>query len=100
MGSIQRRVYNMFFETIILKDISWSILCFLRGKAPMRPSEISEGVGLTERQINAAVTKSLVRYGFAARDAKKTRLMKKDYNLIRITPLGEQYLDWHKDRDR
>lgn len=52
-------------------------------------------MNLTARQVDACVTKSLVRYGFAIRTAHLTRLMKKEYNLISITDKGRRYLQNH-----
>lgn len=83
----------MKLESIELKPMSLSILCFLYDKPPMRAEEIAEDLDLKVRQIDASVTKSLVRWGFVVREYKLTRVMKREYSEIRITPLGKQYVD-------
>lgn len=61
----------------------------------MKSEEIAEGIGgVTARQIDAAVTKSLVRHGLVQRTYKLTRLMKREYAVIGITEKGESYLRW------
>lgn len=90
----------MDFDDIILKDMSWSILRFLMGKEPMRAMQIAEELGFSTRQVDAAVTKSLVRHGFAIRQAQLTRVMKKEFNLIHITPRGERYVQWKINADK
>jgi hypothetical protein len=60
----------------------------------MKAADIASAMNLGTRQVDAAVTKSLVRYGFVIREAKLTRVMKKEYNLIRITDRGKQYVTW------
>lgn len=77
---------------IELKQMSLDVLRFLNNNEPMTSKDIAEQMGLRPRQIDACVTKSLVRYGFAIRLAHLTRLMKKEYNLIQITDLGRKYL--------
>ena len=84
----------MEFEHIILKPISLQILEYMADQEPQQSDEIANAIGLTKRQVDAAVTKSLVRYGFCIREAKLTRLMKKEYNLIRITEKGKRYVSW------
>lgn len=68
---------------------------FLNDHEPMTSKDIGEQMNLTARQVDACVTKSLVRYGFAVRTAHLTRLMKKEYNLISITDKGRRYLQNH-----
>lgn len=84
----------MEFDKIALKPMSWQILSFLADKEPMKAEEIASNLELSTRQVDAAVTKSLVRYGFVIREAKLTRLMKKEYNLIRATDKGKRYVAW------
>jgi len=57
------------FENIDLKAISLQILSFIADKEPMKAQEIADALGLKVRAVDAAVTKSLVRYGFAVREA-------------------------------
>lgn len=80
---------------IELKPMSLEVLMFLNDHEPMTSKDIGEQMNLTARQIDACVTKSLVRYGFAVRTAHLTRLMKKEYNLISITDKGRRYLQNH-----
>lgn len=83
------------YDWIQLKPFSSQILQFLSGKEPMKSEEIAEGLGgVTARQIDAAVTKSLVRHGLVQRTYKLTRLMKREYAVIGITEKGESYLKW------
>lgn len=82
------------FEKITLQPMSWKVLQNLYNAEP-RPSEkIAEEVGLSKRQVDAVVTRTLVRLGFCIRTAKLTRLMKKEYNLISVTKEGNQYIEW------
>lgn len=80
------------FEGINLRDTSLAILQYISGKPPLKAAEIAEALNLKPRQVDAAVTKSLVRFGFALRQIKFTKLMKKEYKEITITPRGERYL--------
>ncbi len=80
---------------IELKPMSLEVLMFLNDHEPMTSKDIGEQMNLTARQVDACVTKSLVRYGFAIRTAHLTRLMKKEYNLISITDKGRRYLQNH-----
>jgi predicted transcriptional regulator len=84
----------MYLENINLKEMSWDILRFLDGKEAMQASEVAEAMNLKTRQVDAAVTKSLVRYGFVIREAKLTRVLKKEYNLLKITQKGHDYVQW------
>jgi len=83
-----------YLSSIELKPLSTQILTFLYDKEPMKAAEIAEQLGLGTRQVDAAVTKSLIRYGFVLREAKLTRVLKKEYNMIRITDKGKQYIDF------
>lgn len=89
----------MDFDKIFLKPMSWQILSYLATQEPQKAVEIAENLGLSTRQVDAAVTKSLVRYGFVIREAKLTRLMKKEYNLIRATDRGKRFVAWKQSRD-
>lgn len=83
------------YDWIHLQEKSSRILNFLSGKPPMKSEEIAAGLGdLTARQVDAAVTKSLVRHGLVERTYKLTRLMKREYAVIGITERGENYLRW------
>lgn len=89
----------MDFDKIFLKPMSWQILSYLATQEPQKAVEIAENLGLSTRQVDAAVTKSLVRYGFVIREAKLTRLMKKEYNLIKATDRGKRFVAWKQARD-
>lgn len=82
-----------------LKEMSLNILTFLSSHAEMKACDIASEMGLSTRQVDAACTKSLIRYGFAIREAKLTPLLKKDYNIIKITPAGKRYLAQLKEAD-
>lgn len=90
----------MDFDKIFLKPMSWQILSYLATQEPQRAEQIAQGLGLSTRQVDAAVTKSLVRYGFVVREAKLTRLMKKEYNLIRATDKGKRFVAWKAEHDK
>jgi DNA-binding MarR family transcriptional regulator len=82
------------FTNIELKPLSFQILSFLVDKEPMKAAEAAEALGLGTRQVDAAITKSLVRYGFVIREAKLTRVLKKEYNLVRATDRGKRYIEF------
>lgn len=85
----------MEFEKILLKPMSLKILYALSThEEPCKAEVIGQEIGLTTRQVDAAVTKSLVRYGLCVRLAKLTRLMKKEYNVLSITEKGKRYVNW------
>ena len=90
----------MDFDKIELKPMSWQILSFLVDKEPLKAEEIATSLGLSTRQVDAAVTKSLVRYGFVIREAKLTRLMKKEYNLIKATDKGKRFVTWKNSTNK
>lgn len=88
------------YDWITLKPFSTQILKFLSGKEPMKSEDIAAGLGeVSARQVDAAVTKSLVRHGLVQRTYKLTRLMKREYAVIGITEKGESYLKWVASRD-
>lgn len=61
----------------------------------MKSEDIAAGLGgVSARQVDAAVTKSLVRHGLVQRTYHLTRLMKREYAVIGITDKGESYLKW------
>ena len=87
----------MDFEKIDLKPLSWEILTFMYDKPAMQAAAVAEGIHKTKRQVDAAITKSLVRWGFVIRQAKLTPVLKKAYNEVYITERGKQYVEWRKD---
>lgn len=84
----------MTYDWIVLKPFSLQVLQYVADHDGEKASELAEGMGVTTKQVDAAITKSLVRHGLVIREAKLTRLMKKDYNVIRITERGRNYLTW------
>lgn len=84
----------MTFRWITLKPLSLQILRYIADHDGEKASELAEGLSLSTKQVDAAVTKSLVRHGLVIREAKLTRLQKKDYNIIKITERGKNYLTW------
>ena len=88
----------MTYNWIVLKPLSLKILSYVSEHDGQKASELAEGLGLTTKQVDAAITKSLVRHGLVVREAKLTRLMKKEYNVIRITDTGKNYLVWLKEQ--
>lgn len=84
----------MTFHWITLKPLSLRILQYIADHDGEKASELAEGLDLSTKQVDAAVTKSLVRHGLVIREAKLTRLQKKDYNIIKITERGKNYLTW------
>ena len=88
----------MNFENIILKPLSWRILQHIALVEPHTSAKIAEDLDLKQRQVDAAITKTLIRHGFVIREAKLTRLMKKEYNLIKITDRGLKYVQWKSEQ--
>lgn len=83
------------YDWIQLKPFSLQVLSFLSGKQPMKSDDIAKHLdGVTARQVDAAVTKSLVRHGLVQRTYHLTRLQKREYAVIGITEKGENYLRW------
>lgn len=94
--------YDMEFEKIILRPMSYQILSYLVDHAeepPKRSTEIAEDLKLTPTQVDAAITKTLVRWNFAHREAKLTNLRKKLYNIIVVTKRGKNYIEWMRDKN-
>lgn len=87
----------MDFEKIDLKPLSWEILSYMYDKPAMKSEEVAAGIQKTKRQVDAAITKSLVRWGFVIRQAKLTPVLKKDYNEVYITERGKKYVEWRHD---
>lgn len=87
----------MEFDKIDLKPLSLQILTFLVDKEPMKAEEAAIALGLGTRQVDAAVTKSLVRYGFVIRESKLTRVLKKEYSMIRVTERGQRFIKFLED---
>ena len=89
----------MDFCDIVLKPLSLQILSYLAEHAddpPQTSVEIGEALGIEKRRVDAAITKSLVRWSFVYREAKLTELRKKMYNVIVITPRGKSYIKWRE----
>lgn len=84
----------MDWQNLELKPMSLQILQYLADKEPMKAADVAEALGLGTRQVDAAITKSLVRYGFVIREAKLTKVLKKEFNLVRATDTGKRYIAW------
>ena len=87
----------MDFSNIDLKPLSWEVLSFLYDKTAIKSEEVAAGIGKTKRQVDAAITKSLVRWGFVIRENHLTPVMKKDYTLVSITEKGKNYVKWRNE---
>ena len=88
------------YDWIKLKPLSRQILEYTAVHEPQKAQEIAEGLtNVTTRQVDAAVTKSLVRHSLVVREAKLTKVLKKEYNLIRITDRGKRYLKWLHEKE-
>lgn len=84
---------NSVFYWINLKPASMSILNYLNEvDQPMKAEDIAEALNMKVRAVDAAVTRSLVHYGLAVREAKLTAVLKKEYNMIRITDMGKRFM--------
>lgn len=82
----------MEFDKIELKPLSLRILLFLADKEPIKAEDAAIELGLGTRQVDAAVTKSLVRYGFVIREFKLTRVLKKEYSMLKVTDRGQRFV--------
>jgi group I intron endonuclease len=80
------------FDLINLKPLSVKILFALYGKDHIKTEELANNIFEQVRACDAAVTKSLVRYGFVIRQHKLTKLMKKEYSYLVITQEGREFV--------
>lgn len=80
-------------NNVVLKPLSWRILQYLYGKGSIRSEEVAEELGLKVRAVDAAITKSLVRWGFVIREYKLSKVLKREHSEIRITPRGIVYVE-------
>lgn len=81
----------MDFDYVVLKPMSKRVLLELAKVERIKAVDLAERLNLTQAQVNAVITKTLVRHGFAIREAQLTVKLKKAYNLVCITPLGLKY---------
>ncbi len=83
---------------VILKPLSQKILLALNDleQDGIKATDLAEQIGEKVRAVDAAITKSLVRYGFVVREYQLTRMMKRSYALIKITPQGREYAKFIK----
>ena len=86
-------VDSLNVELIELKPLSQVIIVHLYDKEPMQYTEIAEQLNLKPRQVLGAINKSLIRWGLAQRRSKLTKVLKKEYSLISITPKGKKYVE-------
>jgi len=75
-----------------LKPFSRAILHYLSQDGET-VTELSLRIGVKSNKINAVITKSLVRYGFAIRYSKLSKVLKKEKILVAKTPTG---IEWEK----
>ena len=84
----------MEFDRIDLKPLSKRILFSLYGESKVKTEEIANKLFESVRACDAAITKSLVRYGFVLRNYELTRLMKRSFAYITITEHGRKYVEY------
>lgn len=89
----------MKFEQIVLRPLSWQILSYIYDKEPKKAEEIAKELGLSTKQVDAAITRTLVRRGFCIREFKLTRLMKRQYAVIKVTNYGMKYVQWRNSHN-
>ncbi len=80
-------------NTIILKPLSQKVLLALNSleQESIKSEDLAAQLEEKVRAVDAAVTKSLVRYGFVVREYEITRMMKRSYAVLKITPRGREY---------
>jgi len=88
-----------YYDTLILKPLSLQILHYIGENDEQQAKDIAEALQMGTRQIDAAVSKSLQRYGFVIRYAKLTPLKKKAYNVLKLTDSGRTYLAYLKKKE-
>lgn len=91
------------FSKIFLQPMSLRVLEYLVEHAdepPKKSSEIGDDLGLNRQQVDAIVTRTLVRHSFARREGQLTELRKKMYNVIVITERGKQYWKYWVEEGR
>lgn len=81
-----------YYDSLILKPLSLQILNYVSENDERQAKDIAEALSVGTRQVDAAVSKSLQRYGFIIRYAKLTPLKKKEYNVLKITDSGKAYV--------
>lgn len=86
----------MQFQHVQLQPMSWRILEYLSDKEPMKAADVAEALGLSPAQVNAAVTRTLVRHSFVIREHRLTEVLKKDYAVIHATDRGRAYVEHRK----
>lgn len=85
---------------IDLKPLSWQILQFLYDKPSIKAEDVATQLGLGTRQIDAAVTKSLVRWGFVIREYKLSKVLKREHSELKITEKGKQYVEYRLEKEK
>lgn len=88
-----------YYDTLILKPLSLQILQYVGQNDDLQAKEIAAALEIGTRQVDAAVSKSLQRYGFIVRYSKLTPLKKKAFNVLRLTESGRAYLDYLEEKE-
>jgi len=89
----------MDFKYIELKEISCQVLKGLFEHDHIKAEDLAAKIGLETRQVDAAVTKSLVRYGFAKRMCYTTPITRKQFNILIITDRGIEYCKYLQTKE-
>lgn len=89
-----------YYDTLTLKPLSLQILKYVGQNEDRQAKEIAEALQVGTRQVDAAVSKSLQRYGFIIRYGKLTPLKKKEYNVLRLTDNGRAYLNYLEEKEK
>ncbi|MDD4516352.1 hypothetical protein [Massilibacteroides sp.] len=89
------------FSHIEIKPFSYKILEGLEKVGGETTSiDLAERMNLLPRQIDAALTRSLVRWGFARRELREKKPFKVKVNMVILTPLGKEYLEYRRKGKR
>lgn len=83
----------MMEQKVELKPLSENILLFLYGNSPIKAEDAAIKLNLKTRQVDAAVTKSLVRWGFVIREYHLSRVLKREHSELKITDKGKRYVE-------
>lgn len=87
-----------FYQTIRLKPLSMRILLYIYENPGNKAEEAAIELGLSNSQVNAAISKSLQKFGLAERRAVLSPLKKKMYNVVVPTTRGRAYIEYLKEK--
>lgn len=88
------------YPAIVLQPMSLSILRFLNDQASSTPEIIAETLQLQPRQVNAAITRSLVRNGLVKREYQISQTKQRKKAIITVTPTGQKYVELYESDNR